>query len=150
MALFRMTVTATASTTYIAEVEAPDEETAEAMAASREIFGKNSSEDFQVDAKDCAFDFETEQLTDECPDCGESHLIMHDDLAVCYCQAFGFNPYAGTPENPNGRAPLHPHLIIDGVCTPEPWWYEDQDYCAACGAKIEAEEKAGEAFRNAQ
>jgi hypothetical protein len=142
MALFRITVTATASTTYTAEVEAPDEETAEAMASSREIFGKNTPEEFQVDAKDCAFDFDSQQLTDDCPECGISHAIMHDDLEVCYCGQFGFNAYAGTPENPHGRLPLHAHIIVDGVCTPAPWWYEDQEYCAACGAKIEAAEAA--------
>jgi hypothetical protein len=142
MALFRITVTATASTTYTAEVEAPDEKTAEEMASSREIFGKNTPEEFQVAAEDCEFDFDSQQLTDECPECGESHAIMHDDLLVCYCGEFGHNPYPGTPENPAGRARMRPHLIVDGVCTPEPWWHEDQDYCAACGAMIEAAEKA--------
>jgi hypothetical protein len=142
MAIFRVEVTAIARRTYTVDVEAPDEETAETVASSREIFGKNTPEEFQVDAKDCAFDFDSQQLTDECPECGESHAIMHDDLPVCYCGAFGHNPYAGTPENPDGLARLRPHLIVDGVCTPEPWWHEDQGYCAACGAMIEAAEKA--------
>jgi predicted RNA-binding Zn-ribbon protein involved in translation (DUF1610 family) len=142
MAIFRVEVTAIARRTYTVDVEAPDEETAETVASSREIFGKNTPEEFQVDAKDCAFDFDSQQLTDECPECGESHAVMHDDLATCYCEKF--------VTQPNLPGYLRVHLLVDGVCTPAPWWAQDQEVCAACGAKIEAEEKAKEVARDAQ
>jgi predicted RNA-binding Zn-ribbon protein involved in translation (DUF1610 family) len=148
MAIFRIEVTAIAKTTYTVEVDAPTEAQAESVAASREIFNASIPEEFQVDAKNCELEFYTQQLTAECPECGESHSILHDDLPVCYCGQFGFNPYAGTAENPDGRARPHPHIIVDGVCTPEPWWYDDQEYCSSCGAKIEARE-AAEAVHNA-
>jgi hypothetical protein len=142
MAIFRVAVTAKASTKYMVEIDAKNEREAMDMACRSNIYAVESGEDFQVAHNVCTFETEAEQLTAECPDCGISHSIPHDDLRVCHCGVFGFNPYAGTPENPYGRVPLHPHIIVDGVCTPEPWWYEDQDYCAACGAKIEAAEAA--------
>ncbi len=140
MAKFSVRVTSKAKDSYTVEVEASDDEKAEALATSHEIFAANTSEDFQVPRNNCSFEFETEQLTADCPDCGKEHLILSDDLPVCYCGAFGHNPYAGSPENLHGRAQMRPHLIVDGVCTPEPWWYEDQDYCAECGAEAEAAE----------
>lgn len=142
MAIFRVRVKATAHTVYMVEIEAKNEAEAEDMACRSNIYEVESREDFQVPHGDCSFTTEAEQLTAECPECGVSHPVLHEDLKVCFCGQFGFNPYAGSAENPKGRAPLHPHIIVDGVCTPEPWWYEDQDYCAACGAKIEAAERA--------
>jgi len=140
MATFRVIVTATATTTYSVEVDAKDSAEAERMACGSNMYAVASDSDFQVAHDRCVLEAAAEQLTAECPDCGVSHLVPHDDLRVCHCGQFGHNPYAGTPQNPHGRAPLRPHLIVDGVCTPEPWWWQDEEYCAACGAAAEAEE----------
>jgi predicted RNA-binding Zn-ribbon protein involved in translation (DUF1610 family) len=141
MAKFKIRVTIKAECTY--EVEMDESTEAKAEDAATLIWREKVPEDFQVEKGYITnWELETEQLTAICPDCGIEHAILHDDLPVCYCGQFGHNPYTGSPENPKGRALLHPHLIVNGVCTPEPWWWDDNEYCAACGAKIEAEEKA--------
>jgi len=140
MASFRVVVTATSKTTYSVEVDAKDEAEAERMACSSNVYALASDSEFGIAHDRCTFSTSTEQLTADCPKCGEEHVIPSDDLAVCFCGAFGHNPYAGSPENPYGRARLRPHLIVDGVCTPEPWWWQDQEMCAKCGAAVEAEE----------
>ena len=142
MSKYTVEVTITAHCTYTVELEARDESSAEREAEGR--WRELLPEDFQVE-KGYISDFstETEQLTAECPECGEEHVVPHDDLHVCHCGQFGHNPY---PEAGNKQPPMRPHLLVDGVCTPEPWWHEDKDYCAACGAKQEAEYKA--AFGN--
>lgn len=141
MAKFKVKVKIMAAFEYEVEVETPDEARAENVASAswREMM----PEDFQVE-KGYISKVETEsvQLTADCPGCGKEHAILTDDTPVCHCGQFGHNPYAGTPENPDGRAQLRPHLIVDGVCTPEPWWWDDNEYCAECGAKMEAEDKA--------
>jgi Zn finger protein HypA/HybF involved in hydrogenase expression len=86
MAIFRIEVTAIAKTTYTVEVDAPTEAQAESVAASREIFNANTTEEFQVDARDCEFEFETEQLTEDCEECGESYPVSaawSQDRYIC-------------------------------------------------------------------
>jgi hypothetical protein len=133
MAIFRMEVTAIACTTYTVDVDASTEEEAETIATSREIFNANTPEEFQVDAKNCEFEFDTEQLTDECPECGVDHPIPNFDTKYC----LDIN-HEHTQDHPFYK---RFYILVDGVCTPAPWWVEDQEYCASCGAKIEAAER---------
>jgi len=141
MAKFKIKVTVKAQCDYEVEVDHTSEANAEDEATS--LWREKMPEDFQVEKGYVTdWEVETEQLTADCPGCGVEHPILTNDTPVCHCGQFGHNPYAGTPENPDGRAPLRPHLIVNGVCTPEPWWWDDNEYCAACGAKMEAEEKA--------
>jgi len=141
MSTYRVTVTATA--TYTVDVAGDDAGEAENMACASNIYTQESSEEFQVAHNACSFEAESEQLTATCPDCGKDHplAVIGGDMKLCYCQRFGHN-LDGCQ-----RWQLHPHLIVDGVCTPAPWWNEDPSYCAECGAKIEAEEAKEEAAR---
>jgi predicted RNA-binding Zn-ribbon protein involved in translation (DUF1610 family) len=139
MAIFKIEVTAIAKTTYTVEVDAPTEAQAESVATSREIFNASTPEEFQVDAKNCEFEFYTEQLTDECPECGLDHPIPTCDTKYC----FDMNHEHKQDHQLYKRF----YILVDGVCTPAPWWVEDLEYCASCGAKIEARE-AAEAVRN--
>jgi hypothetical protein len=125
MAIFRMEVTAIARTTYTVDVDASTEKEAKTIATSREIFNASTPEEFQVDAKNCEFEFDTEKLTTECPECGIEHPIPTKDTERCSCWAFDFKN----------------HLHAEGICIPLPWCYEDEEYCASCGAKIEAAER---------
>lgn len=142
MAKFRVKVTVVAKCEYVMEVDEPTEDEADAKAAIHSWRAK-VPEDFQVaDGYVTALETETEQLTAICPGCHVEHVIPHDDLRVCHCGQFGHNPYYEPSVTLSKRAPMRPHLIVDNVCTPEPWWWDDHDYCAACGAKIELEDKA--------
>jgi len=152
MSTFRVTVTATATTTYTVDVAGDDAGEAENMACASNIYAQESSEEFQVPHNSCSFETESEQLTAECPACGKDHpvAVSGGDVRLCYCGQFGYNPYPSEFTDFGSwktRRPLRPHIILDGVCTPPPWWHEDSEYCAECGAKIEAEEAEEEAAR---
>jgi hypothetical protein len=138
MSKFKVKVKVIAACEYEVEMDTDTEAQAENGACGQ--WREKLPDDFQIDKgyiTKC--EVEAEQLTAVCPGCGVEHAILHDDLPVCYCGQFGHNPY---PTEANRRPPLRPHLIVNDVCTPEPWWWDDHDYCAACGAKIEQEEKA--------
>lgn len=139
MAKFKVKVKIIAACEYEVEVDTSTEAKAENTASG--LWREKLPEDFQVE-KGYISDVETEaeQLTADCPDCRLEHIILHDDLPVCFCNKFGHNPYSTQGIAP--RAVIRPHLIVDGICTPEPWWWDDRDYCAACGAKIEAGDEA--------
>ena len=139
MAKFKVRVNVIAELSYEVEVDEADEPKANDAATA--MWASKMPSDFQVH-KDYVTDWETEteQLTAVCPGCGVEHVILHNDLRVCHCGQFGHNLDLIGPR-PSKMQRLRPHLIVDNVCTPEPWWWDDSDYCAACGAKIEAEEK---------
>lgn len=141
MAKFKVKVKLIAAVDYEVEVETADEARAENVASGawREML----PEDFQVEKGYITkVETEAEQLTADCPGCGIEHIIQHDDLPICYCNQFGHNPYAAMRNPPTRNYTSRPHLIVNGVCTPEPWWWDDNEYCAVCGAKMEAEDKA--------
>lgn len=140
MAKFKIRVTVKAECAYGIEVDADTVGKAE-DAASRQWRDK-LPEDFQVEKGYVTeWDIETEQLTAICPGCGIEHAILHDDLRVCYCGQFGHNPYLGLSNPPTRNYVSRPHLIVNDVCTPEPWWWDDNEYCAGCGAEIERVDK---------
>jgi hypothetical protein len=118
MSKFKIRVTVKAECSYEVEVEASAEHEAEDAAAR--LWRDRLPDDFQV-AKGYITDWETEteQLTAICPECGVEHDVPHDDTRTCHCAD------AGGP----------PHIIINDKCVPSPWWREDQEFCAACGAK---------------
>lgn len=117
MAKFKIKVTVTAQCDYEVEVDERTEAKAEATACG--LWREKMPEDFQVEkGYTTNWETEVEQLTADCPECGVEHRI-------------GTSEYG------------HRH-IVEGVLVTRPdveWWLEDQDYCAACGAKIEEEEK---------
>lgn len=140
MAKFMVKVTIKAEFSYEVEVDEDTEAKAEQAAANQ--WRDKMPEDFQMDeGYITAYDMEAEQLTAVCPGCNVEHIIPHDDLRVCHCGQFGHNSYYEPSVPLSKRAPMRPHLLVNDVCTPEPWWWDDQDYCAACGAKIELEDK---------
>jgi hypothetical protein len=141
MAKFKIRVTVKAECTYEVEVDHTSEANAEDEA--KDLWREKLPDDFQVEKGYVTdWEVETEQLTAVCPDCNVEHIIQHDDLPICHCNQFGHNPYLAMRNPPTRDYRSRPHLIVDGVCTPEPWWWDDNEYCAACGAKIEEEDKA--------
>ena len=135
MPKFRVQVTCIVERTYTVEVDESTEDKAEQSAANQ---WRDQLEDFDVDKPD-RWKFESEQLTAECPDCCEEHTIPHDDLAVCHCSQFIADPDLV----PRGNLHQFCHLIVGGKCAPAPWWWQDHDYCAACG-KLAEEKDAKE------
>lgn len=141
MAKFKAQVTVKAEFSYEVEVNEDNETKAEQAAANQ--WRDKMPDDFQVDkGYITTYKVEAEQLTAICPGCNVEHIIPHDDLRVCHCGQFGHNPYYDASVPHHKRPALRPHLIVENVCTPEPWWWDDQEYCADCGAKMEAEEKS--------
>lgn len=141
MAKFKVKVKIKAEYEY--EVEMDTDTEAQAEDGATNLWREKMPEDFQVEkGYITAYETEADQLTAICPGCHVEHVIPHDDLRVCHCGQFGHNPYYEPSVPLSKRAPMRPHLIVDNVCTPEPWWWDDHDYCAACGAKIELEDKA--------
>ena len=139
MAKFTIEVTIKAECKYRVEVDEDNESKAEDAATLK--WRDKVPEDFQVEkGYITGWEVESEQLTAICPGCDTEHTVLHDNLVVCYCGQFGHNPSYKDSVPHSQRLRLRPHLIVGGVCTPEPWWWDDSDYCAACGANIEAED----------
>jgi predicted RNA-binding Zn-ribbon protein involved in translation (DUF1610 family) len=117
MAKFKIKVKVTAECEY--EVEVERETLRDAEDAAVGVWRDKLPSDFQIDKGYITdWDVDGEQQTADCPDCGVEHVVATADRD-------------------------HRH-IVEGVLVTRPdveWWLEDQDYCAACGAKIEAEEK---------
>lgn len=131
MPKFRVAVTCIVERTYTVEVDESTEDKAEQAAAGR----WRDEIEFDVDKPD-SWKFEAEQLTAECPGCGVEHVIPYNDLRVCHCSQFIADPDLVTDDKLHRFA----HLVVNDVCVPAPWWWEDQDYCAACG-KLEEEKE---------
>lgn len=125
MAIFKVTVTAIAKTTYTVDVEAKDEQEAERMACSSKIYRDESDPEFQVSHDGCEFRAESKQLTAACPECGKEHPLPTDDTEPCNCRELNVA-----------------HIRVDGVCVLPLWGRGDQYCCPDCDAKIEAEEAA--------
>lgn len=107
MAKFKVKVRIYAEQEYEIEVDQRTEPQAEQKAASQ--WRDKMPSDFQIsEGYITKWEFETDQLTAECPRCFTEHTIPSDNLS---------------------------HADADS-------WREDYEYCAACGAKIEEEEKA--------
>jgi len=135
MSKYTVQVTITAKTSYTVEIDTDTEANAETIASSQ--WRERLPEDFQVEkGYITGWETEAEQLTAECPECGKEHAVTHDNLRVCHCGQFGHNPYLDAGKS---KPYLRPHLVVDGVCTPETWWHEDPDYCFECGVKLEAQ-----------
>ena len=120
MAKFKVKVKVIAACEYEVEVEDANCCNSHAEIAAENLWPQKLPSDFRV-ASGYITEFETdsEQLTADCPSCFVEHRI-------------GTADYAST-------------AIVDGKLITRPdveWWVEDNEYCAACGAKIEAEEKA--------
>jgi len=126
---FNITVTATAATTYEVEIDASSESRAEDIACSRDVFNENTSDEFGVDVKNCSFETEAVQLTNDCEECGVEYPMPNDDTRWCKCAAFGGSR----------------HIVVDGVCVLPPWGIEDQYSCAACDLRLTAEYAAEDA-----
>ena len=95
-----------------AESKAEDEATA--------LWRVKTPEDFQVDKGYITdWETETEQLTADCPGCGVEHAVATAENSGMIAQGAKFVRDAGAA-----------------------WWWEDDEYCARCGAAIEAAERA--------
>lgn len=140
MAKYKVQVRVIAELSYNVEVESDSEANAEHAATL--ACKKHMPSDFNVNVDYVtAWETDTDQLTAICPGCHIEHIVLHAELPICYCNQFGHNPYGAMRDPPTRNYISRPHLIVDGACTPEPWWWNDSEYCAACGAKIELEDK---------
>jgi hypothetical protein len=135
MPQYEITVKVVATCSYTVTVDARDEAQAESEAISR--YATECPEDFQVEKGYIEWELDTDQLTADCPDCFTEHVIPHNNLRTCHCGQF----------TDSEERYKRQHILVDGVCAPAPWWSEDQEYCAACGARIKAAELARDAAR---
>lgn len=119
MAKFKVKVKVVAEYEYETEVDESDFSKAESAGARQ--WREKMPSDFQVH-EDYISEWETdsEQLTADCPRCGVEHPVETSDRPDVIIV--------------NGKRTLRPDVE---------WWRGDEQYCAACGAKIEAEEKRG-------
>lgn len=117
MSKFKVKVKVTAACEYEAEVDTSTEAQAENTATG--LWREKLPDDFQVEKGYITdWQIETEQLTATCPACNVEHPIETADRSYYIIE--------------NGQRVVRPDVE---------WWREDSDYCVACGAKIEAEEK---------
>jgi hypothetical protein len=131
---YAITVTVTATFTYTVEVDAQSAKHAADLAESPAMLAEHLPSDFQVARDYCEFATEEEQLTAMCPRCDAVHDVPHASTSTCACASLGRQ----TGTTFHGNAMYRPHLNDGQTCTPAPWWYEDQDYCHACGELEEA------------
>ena len=111
---FKVKITLQVRQTFTYEIDERNQRRAEDVACDRAVDEFRISTAIANDPDD-VYDIETEQLTEDCEECGVEY-----PLGVAYI-----------PGHSDETAPRA--------------WEEDQDFCAKCGAEIEAKEKAEEA-----